>query len=77
MALKPYFFKDMATINKNFGDKMRKLRKSLNMSQQELAEKAHLDLTSVNEIENGARNPMLKTIRKIASALGVSIKELF
>lgn len=67
----------MATINKNFGDTVRKLRKRQGMSQEVLAEKAGLDLTSVNEIENGGRNPMLKTIRKIASALKVSVKDLF
>lgn len=67
----------MATINKNFGEKVRKLRKKQGMSQQDLAEKAGLDLTSVNEIENGGRNPMLKTIRKISSALKVSVKDLF
>lgn len=66
----------MATANKSFGDKVRKLRKKTRLSQQDLAEKARLDLTSVNEIENGARSPMLKTIRKIASALNVPVRDL-
>lgn len=67
----------MANISVNFGKNIRKLRKVRKMSQMDLAEKAKLDLTSVNEIENGTRNPMLKTIRKLASALGISIKDLF
>lgn len=66
----------MATANKSFGDKVRKLRKKAQLSQQGLAEKARLDLTSINEIENGTRNPMLKTIRKIASALKVPVRDL-
>lgn len=67
----------MATINERFGAKVRKLREDRKMSQLELAQKARLDLTTVNEIENGNRDPMLRTIWKIASALKVSIKELF
>lgn len=76
MASKPYFC-NMATINERFGAKVRKLREQRKMSQLELAQKAKLDITTVNEIENGNRDPMLRTIWKIALALKVPIKELF
>lgn len=66
----------MATITKRFGEKMRKLRKQKEMSQLDLAQKAKIDLTTVSELETGGRNPMLKTIRKVAIALGVPIKDL-
>ncbi|EKE05095.1 MAG: hypothetical protein ACD_19C00426G0117 [uncultured bacterium] len=66
----------MGTTNENFGNKVRKLRKKMGLSQEQLAIKAHLDITSINEIENGSRNPMLKTIKKIAGALGVASKDL-
>lgn len=67
----------MASITQRFGSQVRKIRKQKNISQHQLALKAGLDLTSINEIENGSRSPMLKTIWKIANALGVSLKELF
>lgn len=47
------------------------------MSQLELAQKAKLDLTTINEIENGNRDPMLRTIWKIANALDVKMTQLF
>ena len=47
------------------------------MSQLQLAQKSQLDLTTINEIENGNREPMLRTIWRIANALGVTLSELF
>lgn len=67
----------MATITQRFGTRVRKLREKRKMSQQALANRARLDLTTINEIENGSREPMLRTIWKIANALEVSLYELF
>lgn len=67
----------MATIYEKLGNKIRDLRRKANLSQEELAEKAKLDLTSVSEIESGLRNPSLKTLHKISSALSLSLKEIF
>ena len=67
----------MATINERFGENVKKLREQRKMNQSQLAVKAKLDLTTVNEIENGNRDPMLKTIWKIANALEVKLTQLF
>lgn len=67
----------MATINERFGQRVKKLREQRKMSQLLLAQKAKLDLTTINEIENGSRDPMLKTIWKISNALGVKVSQLF
>lgn len=67
----------MATINQKFGAQVRKLREQRRMSQLTLAQKANLDLTTINEIENGNRDPMLKTIWRIANALGIKVKDIF
>lgn len=67
----------MATINERFGEKVRKLREQKKMSQLELAQKAKLDITTINEIENGNRDPMLRTIWKITNALDVRLDQLF
>lgn len=76
MASTPYFF-NMATISERLGTRVKKLRELKKMSQLSLAQKAGLDLTTINEIEKGNREPMLRTIWKIANALDVSLAELF
>ncbi len=67
----------MASISERFGNKVRKLREQRKMSQLELAQKSNLDITTINEIENGNRDPMLKTIWRMANALEVKISHLF
>lgn len=67
----------MATINERFGQKVRKLREERKMSQLALAQKAQLDLATINKLENGNRDPMLKTIWRIANALEVKLSQLF
>lgn len=67
----------MATITQRFGQRVKKIREQKKMSQQALAVKSKLDLTTVNELEQGNREPMLKTIWKIANALDVKMSQLF
>jgi DNA-binding XRE family transcriptional regulator len=59
------------------GLKIRQARIKNKVSQQKLAEDSGLDLTTINEIENGKRNPRLFTLIKIASILKINMKELF
>lgn len=66
----------MATVYSKFGLQVRKLRKQRGLTQEELAEKANIDPKSIIEIENGKRNPSLKTIHKIAKVLKTSTSEL-
>jgi transcriptional regulator with XRE-family HTH domain len=41
------------------------------LTQQELAERAGIGLTTLNRIENDHAEPHFRTIRKLAKALGV------
>jgi len=66
----------MTTIYKKVGKNIRKRRKELGMSQEELAHKAKMDPKSIVHIEAGKRNPTLKTIKKIAGTLSISVEEL-
>ena len=66
----------MATIYQKLGDNIQKIRKSKGLTQEKLAELAKIDPKSIIEIENGKRNPSLKTIHKIALALKVKPQEL-
>ena len=52
----------MADILKQFGKKVRELRKAQGLSQEELAEKADLHYTYIGGVERGERNLSLKSI---------------
>jgi transcriptional regulator with XRE-family HTH domain len=60
-----------------FGQRVRKLRKENNLSQEELSFKANLHRTYIGMIERAEKNITLVNIEKIAKALNVDIKELF
>ena len=66
----------MGTIQKKIGEKVKRLRQDRELTQQKLAEKIKMDITTINEIENGRRNPSVKTINKLARALKVNPSEL-
>lgn len=66
----------MATVTQKFGAKIRKLRKARGLTQEKLAEKAGIDYSYMNLIENGKRNPSLKLIAKLARVLSISLGEL-
>lgn len=65
-----------STVIKCFGASVQKLRYGLGISQEELAERADLHRTYIADIERGARNPTLLTIKKLATGLGVSTADL-
>lgn len=67
----------MTDIKKNFGLKIRNLRKSLGISQEKLAEKCGLHRTYVGIVERWEKNLSLENIKKMADALWVDIKDLF
>ncbi len=63
-------------ILSNFGDRVRKARAELNLSQEELAERAGLHRTYIGMIERAEKNITLKNIGKISKALRKKISEL-
>ncbi|MDR2658465.1 MAG: helix-turn-helix domain-containing protein [Spirochaetaceae bacterium] len=58
------------------GNNIKKYRKNLNISQEELAEKAGLHRTYIGGIERGERNITLNSLQVIATALNVAPVEL-
>ena len=60
----------------NFGNRLRTLRTSRNLSQEQLADLAGLDRTYISGVERGKRNVSLLNIAKIARALEVPIEFL-
>jgi len=60
-----------------FGIRVRYFRKSLKLSQDELAEKSDLHRTYIGAVERGERNISLMNIFRLADALQVTAKDLF
>jgi transcriptional regulator with XRE-family HTH domain len=59
------------------GSKIREYRKSKKLSLQDLAYSIGMEKSNLSIIENGKSNPQLLTYAKIASALDISLKDLF
>ncbi|MBW4623551.1 MAG: helix-turn-helix domain-containing protein [Cyanosarcina radialis HA8281-LM2] len=64
-------------INYRFGKAVRRRRRELDLSQEELAERAELHRTYISSIERGRMNPALENVEKLAKGLDISISALF
>lgn len=56
---------------------VRKYRERKYLTQGELADKVGVTIQTIGNIENGRNKPLVKTMRKLADELGVSVDELF
>lgn len=61
----------------NFGRKLRKLRSSRGVSQENMAGEIGIDRTYYAAVENGKRNVSLRNIKKIALGFKLTLSELF
>jgi transcriptional regulator with XRE-family HTH domain len=67
----------MMVVKETTGDKVKRLREDLSLSQREFAEEADVSPATINKIETGVvEKPHPSTMRKIAKALGVEPREL-
>jgi len=55
----------------NIGSSIKSIRRKLNITQYELAEKCSLSQTSLSQIETGVKRPSQKTITKICTVLDI------
>jgi transcriptional regulator with XRE-family HTH domain len=60
-----------------FGRNMRRRRKDLGMSQEELGDRAGLEQSYISNVEAGTRNVSIDNIARIARSLGAEIGQLF
>lgn len=58
------------------GNKIKKIRESKNLSQEEVAKKASMERKHLSDIENAQQNFTLRTLYKIANALEICPSEL-
>ena len=66
----------MDEFTKQLGDRIRNLRLSSGMNQEELAFKSGISAAHLGQIERGLK-PTISTIQKIAKALNVTLPILF
>lgn len=68
------FFRKLQ-IHQKIAEKIRRIRKERNISQEELTFKAGLNRAYVGYIERGERKPTVDTLAKLAKALKVKLSE--
>lgn len=56
--------------------KLRSVRETLFVTQEELAERTGMSRATISRIEGGQQRPRITTVRKLAQALGVPPEEL-
>lgn len=59
------------------GKRIQKLRQRAGVTQAQLVEKADLSLKHLGELERGRGNPTLLSLESIASALDISLSDMF
>lgn len=59
-----------------FGRRLQRIRKQARVSQEELSARTGFTQTYISMIEVGKRKASLKALKKIASALGLKVKDL-
>lgn len=64
-------------IQLKIGLRIKELREKSGMSQKDLSFASNLDRSYIASVESGKRNISIINIEKIASALNVSLRELF
>jgi transcriptional regulator with XRE-family HTH domain len=70
-VVKPSFDVEM------FTRRLRLLRESKGISQEELAARAGLDRSYISLVERGRRSPTVNTLIKISTVLAVEVREFF
>lgn len=60
----------------NISENIRKYRKELKMTQQELADKIGVQVLAIKQWENGKYEPTIKNVRKMCEIFGVSAQVL-
>jgi hypothetical protein len=64
-------------VQKQFGERIKTLRKERNFSQEKFALSIGMDRTYYSSVETGNRNVSIENIKKIADGFHISLEELF
>lgn len=66
----------MLNLSDIFGNKLKYIRRSLKITQEELALKCGMEASHIGQLERGEKNPTLNTLYRISNGLNISIPEL-
>lgn len=66
----------MEDIIKFVGKRIREIRKKQGLTQEQVAEKAGMDFTSIGAVERGVRSLSLKSLYKVVQALNVPMEDI-
>jgi len=64
-------------LERKFGLRIRHLRTSVDLSQEELAFRSGLHRNYISDVERGRRNISLRALDKLARGLGIELRDLF
>jgi transcriptional regulator with XRE-family HTH domain len=67
----------VSKLKRNFGKRLRYLRRSRDMTQEQLAELIERSVNFISLMENGDTAPSFQTIERLAKALNVDEVDLF
>lgn len=59
------------------GPRIRHLRQQLNLTQEQLGERAELHYSYIGQVERGDKMPSLRSLKKLAAALNVDVNYFF
>lgn len=58
------------------GKRIKRFRRKAGLTQEQLADKVHVSTTHIGLVETGKRRISLKTLQKLAAALGIKARDL-
>jgi transcriptional regulator with XRE-family HTH domain len=67
----------VATLRKQFGKKIRSIRKRHNMTQEQFAELLDISVDFLSLIERGLNAPSFESIESFSITLGIPVRDLF
>jgi transcriptional regulator with XRE-family HTH domain len=67
----------MGSLSAHVSERIRELRNSRGLSQEQLALKANLNTSFIGAIERGVKKPTVDTLEKIITALDISVQDFF
>jgi transcriptional regulator with XRE-family HTH domain len=60
----------------SFAENLRRRRKELGLSQEQLGTRANIQMADISRYESGSRDPRITTVARLAGALEVTIADL-
>jgi transcriptional regulator with XRE-family HTH domain len=60
----------------SFAENLRRRRKELGLSQEQLGTRANIQMADISRYESGSRDPRITTVARLAEALEVTIADL-